>query len=68
MICLSEIISVEVGTITQFEFKQLELEGQIKVIWVDFISDDRTLMGFQYVHLENNAIKGIPRFALQQTA
>jgi len=68
MICLSEAISIEVGTITRFEFKRLELEGEIKVIWVDLISDDRTLIGLQYVHMENNAIKGIPRFARQQTA
>jgi hypothetical protein len=68
MICLSEAISVEEGTITRFEFKRLELEGEIKVIWVDIISDDRTLIGLQYVQMENNAIKGIPRFALQQTA
>ena len=68
MICLAETISVEEGTISQFEFKRLELEGEVKVIWVDIISNDRTLMGLQYVHMENNAIKGIPRFARQQTA
>jgi hypothetical protein len=68
MICLSETISVEEGTITHFEFKQLGLEGEIKVIWVDHISDDRTLIGLQYINMEKNTIKGIPRFALQQTA
>jgi hypothetical protein len=67
MICLSEAICVEEGTITCFEFKQLGLEGKIKVIWVDLISEGRTLIGLQYMHLENNAIKGIPRFALPQT-
>ena len=64
MICLSEAIAVEVGTITRFEFKRLELEGKIKVIWVDLISDDRTLMGLQYINMENNPIKGIPRFTV----
>jgi hypothetical protein len=68
MICLNETIAVEVGTVTEFEFKQLALEGQIKVIWVDPISDDRTLMGLQYIYLKNNTIKGIPRFTPQQTA
>ncbi len=63
MICLSEAIAVEVGTITRFEFKRLELEGEVKVIWVDLISDDRTLIGLQYVHLEKNALKKIPRFS-----
>jgi c-di-GMP-binding flagellar brake protein YcgR len=66
MICLSDAIPVEVGTITQFEFKRLELEGQIKIIWVNSISDGRTLMGLQYVNLKN-AIKGIPLFNQQQT-
>jgi PilZ domain len=64
MIYLSETIPVEVGTITHFEFNRLELEGKIKVIWVDPVSDGRTLIGLQYVHMENTAIKGIPRFAL----
>ena len=67
MICLSDAISVEVGTITRFEFKRLDLEGDIKVIWSDIIPDGRTVMGLQYVNLKN-AIKGIPRFNQQQTA
>ena len=68
MICLSETISVEEGLITHFEFKQLALEGEIEVIWVDPISNGRTLIGLQYVHLENKALKRIPRFARRQTA
>ena len=68
MICLAEPIKVKTGTVCSFEFKRLELEGEVKVIWSDIISDNRTLMGLQYVHMENKAIKGIPRFARQQTA
>ena len=68
MISISEAISVEEGAITRFEFKPLELEGEAKVIWIDPIHNERILIGLQYVHMENNAIKGIPRFALQQTA
>jgi hypothetical protein len=64
MISLPETIRVEEGTISRFEFKRLELEGEVKVIWIDIIPENRTLMGLQYVHLENKAIKGIPRFAL----
>ena len=60
MICLSEAISVEEGTITSFEFKRLELEGEIKVIWVDRIADDRTLIGLQYIHMENKELRGYP--------
>ncbi len=67
MICLLEAIELEVGTITRFEFKRLELEGDVKVIWVDLISDGRTLIGLQYVHLERNALKKIPRFSQQLT-
>lgn len=67
MICLSEAISVKEGTITQFEFKNLEMEGKVKVIWVDPISNDRTLIGLEYVDMKKNILKGIPRFALQQT-
>ncbi|MGR8998096.1 MAG: PilZ domain-containing protein [Gammaproteobacteria bacterium] len=68
MICLAEPIKVKAGTVCPFEFKRLELEGEAKVIWSDIISDNRTLLGLQYVHMENKAIKGIPRFARQQTA
>jgi hypothetical protein len=68
MICLPEMITVEVGTITRFEFKRLELEGEVKVIWIDPIPDDRTLMGLQYINMGNTAIKGLPRFARQETA
>ncbi len=68
MICLPEAIAVEVGTITRFEFKRLELEGEIKMIWGDLISEGRTLIGLQYVHLDKNALKKIPRFSQQQTA
>jgi hypothetical protein len=68
MICLSEAISVEVGTITWFEFKRLELEGEVKVIWADRISNDQTLIGLQYANMEKIAVRGIPRFAPLQTA
>jgi hypothetical protein len=68
MICLDEPIKVKTGMVCPFEFKRLELEGEVKVIWSDIISQNRTLMGLQYVHMENKGIKGIPRFARQQTA
>ncbi len=68
MIFIPDAIPVEEGTITRFEFKRLDLEGEIKVIWVDPISDGRTLMGLQYLHMEKNVIRGIPRFDLQEVA
>ncbi|MDD5581222.1 MAG: PilZ domain-containing protein [Methylobacter sp.] len=67
MIRLDEIIAVKEGTITLFEFKKLELKGEIKVVWVDHSDNSGTLIGLQYVHMEKTTIKGIPRFAPQQT-
>ncbi|WP_432745718.1 PilZ domain-containing protein [Methylobacter sp. G7] len=63
MISVAESIAVEPGQITIFEFEQLELEGEIKVMWVEGIAASRTLLGLKYVHMERTAIKGIPRFA-----
>jgi hypothetical protein len=63
MIKVVEPIAVDEGDILVFEFEKLELEGEIKVIWVDRTADDGTLLGLQYVHMEKTFIKGIPRFA-----
>lgn len=63
MINLAESVDVEVGVITVFEFEQLKLDGEIKVIWAERSADGGILLGLQYVHLEKTEIKGIPRFA-----
>ena len=63
MILIGENIEVEVGTVTIFDFKRLQLRGEIKVVWVDHIEDGGTLLGLQYVHMEKHDIIGIPRFA-----
>ncbi|CAG7856574.1 hypothetical protein MCAMS1_01109 [biofilm metagenome] len=68
MIQIPEIVHVEPGVVTVFEFKRLELEGEIKVVWVEHLPDGGTLMGLQYVHMEKSKIKGIPEFAWPQTA
>jgi hypothetical protein len=68
MIRLAESVNVESGTVTVFEFKRLELEGEIKVVWVEHLSEGGTLMGLQYVHMEKSTVKGIPEFARLQTA
>lgn len=62
MIRIDEKITVEEGIITVFEFKRLDLSGEIKVIWADPIADEGTLIGLQYVHMEKMAVKGVPRF------
>lgn len=61
MIRLAEKVDVKLGTETTFEFKRLDLNGEIKVIWVDHI-DEETLMGVQYINIERGTPKGIPRF------
>jgi hypothetical protein len=63
MINISEPINVKVGEITVFEFEQLNLDGEIKVIWTEKNPDGGILIGLQYVHMEKTEIKGIPRFA-----
>ena len=68
MISLSETISIEEGAITYFEFKRLELNGKVEVIWSDLTVDAETLIGLRYVNLNSDNITGIPRFDRQQTA
>lgn len=68
MIRLPETISVEEGTITYFEFKRLELNGKVEVIWSDLTVDAETLMGVRYVNINADNIKRIPHFDRQQTA
>ena len=63
MIHIKENIEVKEGAITIFDFKRLQLRGEIKVAWVDHTEDGGTLMGLQYVHMEKQNIIGIPRFS-----
>lgn len=63
MIKIAESIAVETNDIVAFEFEKLELEGEIKVIWVERTADSGTLLGLQYVHMERTSIKGVPSFA-----
>ena len=67
MIRLAEQIEVEEGAIATFDFKRLDLLGEVKVIWVEH-DETGTLMGLQYNYLEKTSINGIPRFSRQQSA
>ena len=67
MISLSGTISAKLGTMTRFELKRLMLQGKTKVIWIYPLSDDQTLIGLQFIDIEKNAVRGVPRFADQQT-
>jgi hypothetical protein len=63
MIKIAETIDVEAGEISVFEFERLGLNGEIKVMWVEYVADAGTLLGLQYIHMERAEVKGIPRFA-----
>jgi hypothetical protein len=62
MIRLAESLPVKEGTTTRFEFKRLDLKGEVEVIWVDPAPDTGTLIGLQYVTMNIDKIIGIPRF------
>lgn len=63
MIYLDETIHVTPGIITTFEFKRLDLLGEIQIIWVEDDPKGGTVMGLQYIRMEKEKITGIPRFA-----
>ncbi|MGR8980671.1 MAG: PilZ domain-containing protein [Gammaproteobacteria bacterium] len=63
MVQLNDVVKVKDGTVTVFELEQLELNGEIKVIWIEHLENDKTLIGLQFLTMENTVIKGIPRFA-----
>ncbi|MDP3902545.1 MAG: PilZ domain-containing protein [Methylococcaceae bacterium] len=62
MIRINKDIEVPVNAVTTFQFKLLDLEGAVKVIWIDR-GESSTLMGLQYMHMEKTHIQGIPVFA-----
>lgn len=62
MIHLTERIEVDLGTVTIFDFKRLDLRGEIKVAWIEDAEDGGTYMGLEYVHMGKTDIKGIPKF------
>ncbi len=63
MIHLAEKIAVPDGTVTIFDFKRLNLRGEIKVIWSEPAEDGGTYMGLEYVHMAKTDIHGIPSFS-----
>lgn len=62
MIRIPETVRASEGEVTDFEFLNLELKGQVKVIWVEYGEDGSTLMGLRYVQMIRETFKGIPRF------
>ncbi len=62
MIHIAKKVEVETGTVTVFDFKRLDLRGEIKIAWVEESEEGGTYMGLEYVHMEKTDIKGIPEF------
>ena len=62
MIEINTKVEVEENSVTSLEFRRPHLDGEVKIIWVEHVSDNDTLMGLQYLNKENTVLKGIPRF------
>ncbi|MCF7987912.1 MAG: PilZ domain-containing protein [Methylovulum sp.] len=62
MIQLAESVPVLEGTVTQLEIAALNLNGAVKIIWVDVLGETGTLLGLQYLTIQKKDIKGIPQF------
>jgi len=62
MVSLKNNINIDVGTVTTFDFPELALEGEVKVIWIERGGDGSTLMGLQYIQMIREGIDGVPSF------
>lgn len=62
MVHLEDALSVEIGTETIFDFRELNLRGEIKVVWVERCEDGGTYMGLEYLRMEKSDVKGVPEF------
>jgi hypothetical protein len=63
MIQLAETVVIAQGISTAFEFKKLNLNGEVQVMWMDIDSEGKTLVGLKYINMNTDKITGIPRFA-----
>ena len=62
MIYLDRAFDIPEGHVTQFDFEELGLKGKIKVVWCEKIGVESTLMGLQYVSMQNVENLKLPRF------
>lgn len=65
MIRLAEHVYIEEGATASFQFQELDLEGQVKVIWRDEIPNGGILLGLQYINMSKKPIKGVPQFSVE---
>ena len=64
MVEISEHLAIKEGAHTLFDFARLHLRGRIKVVWVEHPDEQTTLLGLQYLELQNHNVEGIPQFRL----
>ncbi len=63
MIRLAEPLDIKEGTIAVFEFNQLGLKGEVKVIWADVLVESAaTYLGVAYLNVSKDDIHGVPHF------
>jgi hypothetical protein len=66
-IVLKEQINISKGMVTIFDFKRLNLRGQVRVVWVDVDNEDNsTIMGLEYLNIMKEQVEGIPHFSMDQ--
>ncbi|MGJ0483425.1 MAG: PilZ domain-containing protein [Methylomicrobium sp.] len=64
MIHLDETITIDDSeTTAPFEFEKLGMIGEARIVWIEHPHPEKTLMGLNYVHLEQDKLNTIPRFA-----
>lgn len=54
-------VEIATGSILHFCFRQLELQGDGEVVWVEQ-GPHSTLLGLKYIRLERDSIPGVPHF------
>ena len=62
MIHIAEKVEEEIGFITAFDFRKLGFKGKVKVVWLEYSEDGGTLIGLEYVNMDNLKIKDVPSF------
>lgn len=63
---IARITQVAIGQQLKFSFRDLELQGEAEVVWIDH-DEHSTLLGLKYLHVERDFIPGIPRFVKDVT-
>ena len=62
MIHLPKKIEEEPGFITAFDFRKLGFKGKVKIIWLEYAEDGGTLLGLEYVQMDDLTIENVPSF------